>query len=82
MEVKGYRVSRHLADYLRSQRSNIKLDWIERAIESPDHTEEVSEKELRIWKQIPEFGNRFLRVVLNPERKIVVTAFFDRGFRP
>ena len=27
------------------------------------------------------FGNRFLRVVLNPERRIVVTAFFDRRFR-
>ncbi len=77
----NYRLSKHLLNYLQGERSYIKLEWIERAINNPDFVEEVSKEEVRLWKQIEEFGNRFLRVVVNVERKIVITAFFDRGFR-
>lgn len=81
MRIAGYEVSRHLQGYLRSQRSYIKPEWIEAVINDPEHFEYVSEDEIRLWKQIPDFGNRFLRVVVNPKNKAIVTAFFDRRFR-
>jgi len=81
MQIEGYSLSLHLQEYLRSQRAYIKLEWIKAVIKEPDFEEYVSAEELRLWRQIPEFGNRFLRVVVNPRRKVIVTAFFDRRFR-
>ena len=80
--MKGYRLSKHVLNYVQGERSYIKLEWIERTIENPDFVEEVSENEVRLWKRIGEFGNRLLRGGINVERKVVITAFFDRGFRP
>ncbi|WP_232500435.1 hypothetical protein [Hydrogenobacter thermophilus] len=76
MEVLGYKISKHLERYLSGIRSFIKTEWIARVILEPEFVEEVSEEEVRLWKKIPEFGNRFLRVVVNPKDKIIITAFF------
>jgi hypothetical protein len=37
----------------------------------------------RVWKRIPEYENRALRVVYNPETEpiSVITVFFDRNFK-
>jgi len=66
---------------LNQERSNIKLEWIERTVSNPAFTKKVSQSEIRFWKKIPEFGGRFLRVVVNPEKRKIVTAFFDRRFK-
>lgn len=81
MEIAGYRVSKHLEEYLKEERAYIKQEWIERTINNPDFIMEVSSEEIRLWKQIPEFGDRFLRVVVNPKGKVIITAFFDRRFK-
>ena len=80
MEIEGYIVSRHLRGYLKEERSYIKPKWISLAIREPDFVEERSEEEVRMWKRIPEFGNKFLRVVVNLKSKVIITAFFDRRF--
>ena len=49
-------------------------------MEAPDYIEIVSENEWRLWKQIADFRNKFLRVVVNPAEKLLITAFFDRRF--
>jgi hypothetical protein len=71
----------HFADMLRER--GIKRDWVNAALESPDRTEDHDDGTRHFIKQIPEFGNRWLRVVVNvivfPERR--VTAFFDRRLR-
>ena len=81
MKLKGYRASLHFLANLQTKRQEIKLEWIERTLENPDHQETVSPFEKRLWKRIPEFGNRYLRVVVNPVNKVIITAFFDRGFK-
>ena len=53
----------------------------ERTIVDPDMIEEISQKEVRLWKRFPEVGGRFLRVVVNPQEKIIITVFFDRGIK-
>lgn len=71
----------HFADMLRER--GIKRDWVNAALESPDRTEDHDDGTRHFIKQIPEFGNRWLRVVVNvevfPEKR--VTAFFDRRLR-
>ncbi len=81
MEIAGYRVSKHLEEYLKEERAHIRQEWLERTLNNPDFIEELSEEEMRLWKKIPEFGNRFLRVVINPKGKVIITAFFDRRFK-
>ncbi len=71
----------HFADMLRER--EIKREWVNAALESPDRTEDHDDGTRHFIKQIPEFGNRWLRVVVNvagfPEKR--VTAFFDRRLR-
>ena len=81
MEICGYRLSLHASDVLKTSRKGIKYEWVERTIVDPDMVEEISEKEVRLWKRFPEVGGRFLRVVVNPQDKIIVTVFFDRGIK-
>jgi hypothetical protein len=67
---------------LRSDRSIIKLDWIERVVRDPE--KEVVQKDGRVrrWASIQEAEGRYLRVVLLPDRETVHNAFFDRSFVP
>jgi hypothetical protein len=66
----------------RPDRSQIEDEWILKVIERPEHEHVQSDGRVRLWAQIPEAGNRYLRVVLLPDRETVHNAFFDRGFRP
>ena len=61
----------------------IRRDWADRAIEQPDQFEDRDDGTRHYLKQVPEFENRWLRVIVNiaadpPKR---VTAFFDRRLR-
>jgi hypothetical protein len=62
---------------------NIRRDWVDQVLETPDDVEDVEDGTRHYIKQIHEYGNRWLRVVINvrvnPNR--AVTAFFDRRLR-
>jgi hypothetical protein len=62
---------------------NIRREWVDQALEAPDNIEDIEDGTQHYIKQIPEYGNRWLRVVINvqvnPNR--AVTAFFDRRVR-
>lgn len=71
----------HFGEMLKER--GIALEWTRRARTDPDVTEEHEDGTRHFIKRIPEFGNRWLRVVMNvtetPEKP--VTAFFDRRLR-
>jgi hypothetical protein len=71
-------------DFIRQRpdRAIIRDEWIERVVNNP--MKEIVQKDGRIrrWGSIEEMENRFLRVVLLPDRETVHNAFFDRGFKP
>jgi hypothetical protein len=56
------------------------MEWIEKTVKNPDHTEVQSDKRIRKWKKIKEMG-KFLRVILPPDGETVHNAFFDRSFK-
>ena len=66
----------------RPDRGNIELEWIQRAIDSPQHEEIQQDGRIRRWIQVPEMENRYLRVILLEDGETVHNAFFDRRFTP
>ena len=66
----------------RPDRALIRDDWIERAISSPIREQGQADGRIRRWTQVPEMGDRFLRVVLLPDGVTVHNAFFDWRFEP
>jgi len=73
--------SKHFVDMLTER--GIKQDWINRAIEAPDSKKEYDDGTCHYIKRIPEFADRWLRVIVNISTSpaILVTAFFDRRLR-
>ena len=65
----------------REDRKTIRIEWIERAIGSPEREQVQSDGRIRRWVRIEEAEGRYLRVVLLPDGETVHNAFFDRSFK-
>jgi hypothetical protein len=65
----------------RSDRADIRMEWIERAVLEPLKEEIQSDGRIRRWAEIPEAGGRYLRVVLLGDGETLHNAFFDRRFK-
>lgn len=66
----------------RPDRAIIREAWIEQAIRAPNREKVQADGRIQRWVQVPEMGNRFLRVVLLPDGETVHNAFFDRRYTP
>ena len=64
----------------RPDRAIIQDEWIEQATRTPIREVIQADGRIRRWAQVPEMGNRFLRVVLLEDGETVHNAFFDRRF--
>ena len=64
----------------RSDRINIKTEWIVDTIRNPIYTETQADGRIRKWKLISE-ENKFLSVILLEDGETVHNAFFDRSFK-
>ena len=64
----------------RSDRSIIKLEWIERVINNPVKETVQKDGRIRRWAPIKEADGKYLRVVLLSDGETVHNAFFDRSF--
>lgn len=73
-----YELSEHAAHVLRER--GIGEAWVRLTIEDPERTEERPDGTMHYLRRIEEYGNRFLRVIVN--RQVIpiriVTVFFDR----
>lgn len=65
------------------QERGLTVEWVERAVETPDRVEaDPSGPDVcRSFKRIPEAGDRIIRVVHRRDGAdiLVITAFLDRG---
>ena len=64
----------------RSDRRDIKLEWIQRVMDHPIREEIQIDGRIRRWAKITEAENRYLRVILLEDGETVHNAFFDRSF--
>ena len=66
----------------RPDRALIQLEWIQRVLNNPVREQVQADGRIRLWAPIKEMEDRYLRVVLLPDRETVHNAFFDRRFTP
>ena len=64
----------------RSDRSIIKMEWIERVMNNPVKETVQKDGRIRRWAPIREADGKYLRVVLLSDGETVHNAFFDRSF--
>lgn len=64
----------------RPDRSIIKNEWIQNAIDNPIATVVQSDGRIRKWVKVDEL-DKYLRVILLPDGETVHNAFFDRNFK-
>ena len=65
----------------RSDRANIKHEWIQRVMDAPESEKMHRDGRIRRWGKIAVMEDRFLRVVLLPDGETIRNAFFDRGHK-
>jgi hypothetical protein len=66
---------------LRPDRADIKLEWIERAVNTPVRRQVQEDGRIRCWAKIKEKEGKYLRVILLEDGETVHNAFFDRNFK-
>ena len=71
-----------LAMRQRSDRADIKLEWIEFVINQPVSEIVQEDGRIRRWAKINAADNKYLRVILLDDGETVHNAFFDRRFNP
>ena len=62
---------------LRPDRKNIKQEWIERVISSPEKRRIQADQRIRLWGKVPEMNNRYLRVIVLKDGETVHNAFLS-----
>lgn len=65
----------------KSDRVQIKDEWIQSVINNPESEEIQSDGRIRKWGRIEQATNRYIRVVLLSDGVTVHNAFFDRSYR-
>jgi hypothetical protein len=76
-----YELSEHAAHIMRER--GIHETWVKSTVEDPDRSQKQLDRTVHYLKAISQYGNRFLRVIVNPRTRPpkIVTAFFDRRVR-
>ena len=80
-KMSNFEYSEHAQDMLDER--DIQDSWVRQAIDNPDRTEFPEDGTVHYIKPIEAFGNRLLRVVVNPVANPpkVITLFFDHRLR-
>lgn len=81
--IEGYTLTKHAEFQI--QERQISISWIEKALLNPDQVISLADihGNTHYTKRIEEFGNRYLRVIVNPlvDPHRIVTIFFDRRLK-
>lgn len=79
------RPTRISANKLQKWERNIQVSWLEETLSAPDRCLPLADSHgnTHYLKQMPDFGDRWLRVIVNPNvaPKRIITLFFDRGIK-
>jgi len=77
MPNNDYQYSKHLDEKI--NKGDVNKEYVEETLKNPDKIVNIKENEIHFFKKIINFGNRCFKVVINPIKKLVVTAYFDRN---
>jgi hypothetical protein len=80
--MQSFRFTPYFEDVVLRKRPYLKAEWCIYVIENAVYSEVQENNRWRFWAQIPELGDRYLRVVTLDDKITIHNAFPDRGFRP
>ena len=63
------------------KRPYLRKEWCEFVVLNAEHSEGQEHNRLRLWARVPEFGDRYLRVITLSDGRTIHNAFPDRGFK-
>lgn len=69
--------SKHLIH--RMEQRGILKSWMEETVDKPELEVTIAADEVHFYKRIESEGNKWLKVVVNPQNKVMVTVYFDRN---
>jgi len=75
-----FRYATYFENDVLAKRPYINKNWCERVVLARRHVEQQPDGRFRFWGRIPEFGNRYLRVVTLEDQQTILNAFFDRDY--
>jgi hypothetical protein len=76
-----YRFTEYFEKEVLRKRPYLKKEWCVRVVEHPEKNEKQEQNRFRFWAKVPEFGNRYLRVVTLEDKTTIHNAFPDRSFK-
>ena len=77
-----YRYTNYFENEVLRKRPYLKKEWCEFVIDNAEKSEPQENNRYRFWAAIPEFEDRYLRVITLEDKLTIHNAFPDRGFRP
>jgi hypothetical protein len=77
-----YRFTEYFESVVLRKRPYLRREWCIAVVEQPLRVERQDHNRFRFWARVPEFGNRYLRVVTLEDQTTIHNAFPDRGFQP
>jgi hypothetical protein len=77
-----YRFTRYFETEVLRKRPYIQKGWCIRIIENPERVEQQGLERYRFWGRVPEFGNRYFRVLTLADKTTIHNMFPDRGYTP
>ncbi len=78
--MKNYKYTDYFENEVLRKRAYLKKEWCIDVIENYEHMEKQEDNRYRFWKKIPEFDNRYLRVITLEDQLTIHNAFPDRRF--
>ncbi|MGM0540015.1 MAG: hypothetical protein ACQERT_12525 [Thermodesulfobacteriota bacterium] len=76
-----YKYTRYFEEQVLRKRPYLQKEWCIKVIENPIKSESQEHNRYRFWAEVPELGNRILRVVTLEDKVTIHNAFPDRGFK-
>jgi hypothetical protein len=77
-----YRFTDYFESEVLRKRPYLRREWCIAVVEQPVRVERQERNRFRFWARVPQFGNRYLRVVTLEDQTTIHNAFPDRGFKP
>jgi hypothetical protein len=73
-----YKLSNHAIKMCKLR--GINDSWVYNAVLNPDYRYEIDDEEVYYYKLFEDINSKFLKVVVNPLKNLIITAYFDRTF--
>ncbi len=74
-----FNVSIHAQDVMAAR--DILEEWVQSAVDDPSTKIDINKQEVHCFITITEHDSRCLKVVVNPIKRLVITAYFDRKMK-